>query len=264
MWSGHCLGSLTCSIGTSFLPFAFYWSCVSSLHISCFLTHAYSCQNWFSLVITPVFRFPSRSEKHLLYFCFSVHCLLWIKLGMEVLKYQGKACCHNEFDPKSFEVIHKQWFPIIAFGLWIHPWLSSPTRSISIKNFSKDSSDGITSLISWIMLSEDSDKRVTTWKLSLSPQARIKAPLQSWCSKFHKQWIISALQTSCSLVSPGWERIHFLDSNTRTICCFWKHSLHYWNDLNSGAILLELSWHHFVLQRGFLDNCSFVIAICSF
>lgn len=188
MWSGHCLGSLTCNIGTSLLlSFNFYWSCISTLYLFSFLTHAYSCQNWFFWVITLIFRFPSRLQKHLLYFCLSVRCLLWIKLGMEVLKYQGKACCHNEFYPKSFEGIHKQWFPIIAFGLWIHPWLSTPTRSISIKKFSKDSSDGITSLISWIMLSEDSDKHVTTWKLSLSPQARIKAALQSRCLRFHKQ-----------------------------------------------------------------------------
>lgn len=135
---------------------------------------------------------------------------------------------------------------LLGFGS-THGFL--PARSITIKKFSKDSSDGITSLISWIMLSEDSDKHVTTWKLSLSPQARIKAPLQSRCPKFHKQCVISALQQSYSLVSPYWERICFLDPNTRTICFFSKHSLHYWNDLNSGAILLEQSWHYFVLQR---------------
>jgi len=70
------------------------------------------------------------------------------KAGYRGIKIPEQSLLSHEFDPKSFEVIHKQWFPIIAFGLWIHPWLSSPTRSISIKKFSKDSSDGITSLIS--------------------------------------------------------------------------------------------------------------------
>lgn len=46
------------------------------------------------------------------------------KAGYGSIKIPRKACCHNEFHPKSFEVIHKQWFPIIAVGLWIHPWLS--------------------------------------------------------------------------------------------------------------------------------------------
>lgn len=194
IWSEHCLGSLICSRGTLLLlSFTFHWSCISSLHIFSILTLAYSRQNWFSLSMTPFFRFLSRSEKHLLYFYLSVHCLLWIKLSIEVLKYQEKDCCHNEFDPKSFEVINEHWFPVIAFGLWICPGLSTPTRNISIKKFSRDLSDGITSLIFWIMFSEDSDKHVNTWKLSLTPQAKIKGPLQSWCSKFHNQWIISAL-----------------------------------------------------------------------
>lgn len=172
IWSEHCLKNLICNRGTLvLLPFTFHWSCISSLYIFSFLTLADSHQNWFSLSIT-LFWFPSRSEKHLLYFHLSVHCLLSIKLSIEVLKYLEKACCHSGFDPKSFEV-NECWFPVIAFGLWICPWLSTSTRSISIKKFSKDLADGITSLIFWIMFSEDSDKHVNTWKLPVTPQAEI-------------------------------------------------------------------------------------------
>lgn len=156
----------------------FYYPSLSTDHSSVpftllFHTLACSCQNWFSLSITLFFRFSSRSEKHLHYFHLSVHCLLWIKMSTEVLKYQEKACCHNEFDLKPFEVINEHWFPVIAFGLWIYPWLSPSTRSISIKKFSKGFSDGITSLIFWIMFSEDSNKHVNTSKLSVTPQAEI-------------------------------------------------------------------------------------------
>lgn len=127
MWSCHCLESLTCSTGTSFLLlFMFYWSCISYFYSFSFLTHAYSCQKWFSLIITLFFRFPSWPEKHFLYFCLSVHCLLWIKLGMEVLKYQGKPAVTMSFiqSPLKSFINSGSQLLLLGFGS-THDFLSS-------------------------------------------------------------------------------------------------------------------------------------------